>query len=166
MLVGGQIPRVHRRGEGRQRAGQTQHGLEQHDGVAPARLEQVPEDRQVRVHGVEQPEAGHIGDAEVGQALVTLMTALIVACGGPDRPTHLPPPVYEQPELPPWQPEPPPDDPLGEGALEGEGADEPPGEQSPTPREPEPADGAPASPQPPGPSADANDATPPRMLRQ
>lgn len=64
-----------------------------------------------------------------GRALIALFALGSTACGSPQRPAHLPPPTYEQPKLPPWEPEAPADaseDPL-EGDLQGEWADEPPG---------------------------------------
>lgn len=64
-----------------------------------------------------------------GRALLALLVAGSTACGGSQRPAELPPPTYEQHELPPWEPEPPPAAPVDplEGEFEGEWADEPPG---------------------------------------
>jgi hypothetical protein len=92
----------------------------------------------------------------------------LVACGGAKRPTHLPPPVYERPELPPWEPEAPADR-LDEAALEGEWADEPPPTEGP---DAPPADGeagpdaAPTGGQPPTDPAPAPDADQPGAPRE
>lgn len=61
-----------------------------------------------------------------------------VACGGAERPPHLPPPVYEQPQLPPWEPEESPQDPLEDAFEQGEWVEEPPdGGESTNPKEPQ-----------------------------
>lgn len=66
-----------------------------------------------------------VGSLVTAGALLASASTALVGCGGAKRPPDLPPPVYEQPELPPWEPEVA-ADPLDDAHLEGEWVDEPP----------------------------------------
>ncbi len=74
----------------------------------------------------------------------SLVVALGVACGSSKPPSNLPPPVYEEPKLPPWEGEAA-EEPLDPDALEGEWVEDE--EPAAGPAVPEGAAGAPPIPE-------------------
>src|SRR5437667_9261583 len=76
VVVGREVARMHRGGERGERTRQGKHCGEQLLWMSPACLEEVPQERHVRVDRVQQPEVRYVGDAELREALI-LLTAPI-----------------------------------------------------------------------------------------
>src|SRR5215218_5968213 len=70
VVIARQESGLNRSGEGGQRARKREHGGIEYCWVSTPGLEQMAELWQMTIDGVQQPEAGHVGNAEVRKALI------------------------------------------------------------------------------------------------